>query len=95
MDKDALVYGCLYAEDAENIREETLLSPIEGERKLFVLGDFAEANTQTQNKLLKLLEEPPQGVIFLLGATTVFPVLPTVLSRTKKLEILPKVSVIC
>ena len=79
----------LAVEDAEKIREESLLSPIEGERKVFVLGDFAEANTQTQNKLLKMLEEPPKGVVFLLGATTAFSVLPTVLSRTKKLEILP------
>ena len=76
-------------EDAEKIREESLLSPVEGERKVFVLGDFAEANTQTQNKLLKMLEEPPKGVVFLLGATTAFSVLPTVLSRTKKMEILP------
>ena len=79
----------LAVEDAETIREESLLSPIEGDKKVFVLGDFADANVQTQNKLLKLLEEPPKGVIFLLGATTVFPVLPTVLSRTKRLEILP------
>lgn len=79
----------LSVEDAEKIREESLLSPIEGDRKVFIIGDFAEANVQTQNKLLKLLEEPPKGVVFLLGATSVFPVLPTVLSRTKKLEILP------
>lgn len=79
----------LTVEDAEKIREEALLSPIEEERKVFVLSDFAEANTQTQNKLLKLLEEPPRGVVFLLGATSSFSVLPTVLSRTKKLEILP------
>ena len=79
----------LAVEDAEKIREESLLSPIEGDRKVFVLGDFAEANTQTQNKLLKLLEEPPKGIVFLLGATTSYPVLQTVLSRTKKLEILP------
>lgn len=79
----------LTVEDAENIREESLLSPLEGNKKLFLLGDFAEANAQTQNKLLKLLEEPPEGVIFLLGATTVFPILTTVLSRTKKLEIQP------
>ena len=79
----------LAVEDAEKIREESLLSPIEGERKVFVLGDFSDANTQTQNKLLKMLEEPPKGVVFLLGATTAFSVLPTVLSRTKKLEILP------
>ena len=76
-------------EDAEKIREESLLSPIEGDRKVFLIGDFSEANVQTQNKLLKLLEEPPKGIVFLLGATTVFPVLTTVLSRTKKLEILP------
>ena len=77
----------LTVEDANAIHEECTLSPVEGEVKLFVLGDFAEANTQTQNKLLKLLEEPPKHVLFLLGATSAFPVLTTVLSRTKKLEI--------
>lgn len=79
----------LAVDDAETIREESTLSPVEGEKKVFVVGDFAEANPQTQNKLLKLLEEPPKGVIFLLGATSVFPVLSTVLSRTKRLELLP------
>lgn len=79
----------LSVEDVEKIREESMLEPIESEKKLFLLGDFAEANIQTQNKLLKLLEEPPKSVRFLIGATSVFPVLPTVLSRTKKLEILP------
>ena len=79
----------LTVEDAEKIKEESLLSPVEGEKKVFLLGDFAEANPQTQNKLLKLLEEPPKGVVFLLGATSVYPVLNTVLSRTKRLEILP------
>lgn len=77
----------LTVEDANAIHEECTLSPVEGEIKLFVLSDFAEANTQTQNKLLKLLEEPPKHVLFLLGATSAFPVLTTVLSRTKKLEI--------
>lgn len=79
----------LSVEDAEKIQEESTLNPVEGDKKVFILSDFAEANVQTQNKLLKLLEEPPKGVYFLLGATTVFPVLSTVLSRTKKLEILP------
>ncbi len=76
-------------EDAERITEESLLKPVESDKKLFVVSDFAEANPASQNKLLKLLEEPPENVVFLLGATTVFPVLPTVLSRVEKLEILP------
>ncbi len=79
----------LVVEDAEKIIEESTLTPVEGERKVFLLGDFSDANVQTQNKLLKLLEEPPKGVVFLLGATSPFSVLPTVLSRTKKLEIFP------
>ncbi len=79
----------LVVDDAERILEESALAPVEGDKKLFVLGDFAEANVQTQNKLLKLLEEPPKGVSFLLGATSTFPVLQTVISRTKKLEVQP------
>ena len=78
----------LLVEDADKILEESTLAPVEGEKKVFILGDFSTANAPTQNKLLKLLEEPPKGVIFLLGATTSFSILPTVLSRTKKLEIL-------
>lgn len=78
----------LTVEDAEKIQEESTLCPIEGNLKVFVIGDFSDANTQTQNKLLKLLEEPPKNVVFLLGATSAFSVLTTVLSRTKKLEIL-------
>ncbi len=79
----------LVVEDAEKILEESTLAPVEGNGKVFVLGDFADATQQTQNKLLKLLEEPPKNVLFLLGATSAFPILSTVLSRTKKLEILP------
>ncbi len=74
-------------EDAEKIQEESALRPMHSDKKLFLVSDFAEANPATQNKLLKLLEEPPEGVVFLLGATSSFSVLPTVLSRTKKLEI--------
>ena len=76
-------------DDAEKIKEESLLSPVEGEKKLFVIENLAEVNAQTQNKLLKLLEEPPKGVYFLLGTTSVFPVLQTVLSRTKQLPFAP------
>ena len=76
-------------EDAERLTEECMLRPIEGDLKVFIISDFADANVPSQNKLLKLLEEPPEGVIFLLGATTAFPVLSTVLSRVSKLEIPP------
>ena len=76
-------------EDAERVAEESVLKPVEGARKVFIVADFAEANPTAQNKLLKILEEPPENVVFLLGATTAFPILSTVLSRVAKLEIPP------
>ena len=65
----------------DEIKEESALNPVEGDKKLFVIGDFAELGVAQQNKLLKLLEEPPEKVYFLLGATTSYPILQTVLSR--------------
>ena len=76
-------------EDAEAVQEESILQPVEGSVKVFVICDFDLATPAAQNKMLKLLEEPPQGVRFLLGATSTFPVLQTVLSRVKTLEIPP------
>lgn len=76
-------------EDAERITEESALKPVEGEKKAFVVSSFDSATPAAQNKLLKLLEEPPEGVVFLLGARTAYPVLSTVLSRVKTIEIPP------
>ncbi len=76
-------------EMTERVIEESYLSPTEGGKKLFVLDNMHKANATAQNKLLKILEEPPKNVYFLLGATTSFPLLSTVLSRAEKLEIPP------
>ena len=71
------------------ILEESMLRPVESKEKLFILTDFHTAPALVQNKLLKLLEEPPEGVRFLLGAVTEQPILPTVLSRVKKIPVPP------
>lgn len=81
--------GKLAADDCAAISEESLLAPVEGNKKLFVLDNFQAAAALVQNKLLKILEEPPRGVHFLLGAESEFSVLPTVRSRVKKFELSP------
>ncbi len=75
--------------DADEIIGDSALKPIEGDKKLYIFTDFDQASAVVQNKLLKLLEEPPRGVYFLLGATSLAPVLQTILSRVKLLEIPP------
>ncbi len=79
----------LSVEDANKIIEDCAIRPVEGEEKLYVLTSFETASAVVQNKLLKSLEEPPQGVRFLLCATLPEPLLPTVRSRVKTLEITP------
>lgn len=79
----------LTADGAADLIGESALSPVEGDRKLFVLDAFQTVTPLVQNKLLKILEEPPEGVYFLAGATAEHAVLPTVLSRADKLAVPP------
>lgn len=76
-------------EDAARIVDDSLLHPVEEEKKLFVLDCFDTASALVQNKLLKILEEPPVGVFFLVGATGEGALLPTVLSRLRKISVPP------
>ena len=77
------------ADGIAEIIEDSALRPVEGTKKLYVICGFDTASTLIQNKLLKTLEEPLDGVHFLLGVTTLAPVLDTVRSRVKLLEIPP------
>ena len=79
----------LTVESASLLLADSALKPLEGDRKLFIISGFSDASPLIQNKLLKTLEEPPEGVYFLLGATTLAPVLDTVKSRVKTLTIPP------
>lgn len=75
--------------DADEIIADSALKPVEGDKKLYVFTSFESASPVVQNKLLKVLEEPPAGVYFLLGATSLSPVLSTIASRVKLLTIEP------
>ena len=67
--------------EVKALLEDCYVKPVECDRKLFVLDRVHEMLAPAQNKLLKVLEEPPANVYFLLGAASEFPVLPTVRSR--------------
>lgn len=76
-------------EGVSAIIADSALRPIEKDKKLYIFCNFNEFSALAQNKLLKTLEEPPAGVYFLLGATSLTPVLDTVRSRVKTLVIPP------
>lgn len=96
IDKE-LSYDCtIYPKEGEKIKAEDIdrlagefsyTKPLEGDNKLFVIVGAENMLPVSQNKLLKTLEEPPKGVYILLGAQSEAPLLPTVKSRCRKLEI--------
>ena len=79
--------GKIMVSDVKDITEDAYIKPIEQDFKIFIIDGLQNANPASQNKLLKILEEPPENVYFVLGTTNDYAVLPTVLSRVKRLDL--------
>jgi DNA polymerase-3 subunit delta' len=65
------------------------LPPYEGKCKVFIIDDAEYLSTEAANSLLKVLEEPPQMVVWLLLASEEEHLLPTIISRCQRLELKP------
>ena len=63
------------------VRDRLLESSFEGGRKVCVILLAERLNPKTGNTLLKILEEPPDGVHFILTTERLSSVLPTIVSR--------------
>ncbi len=69
------------------LREEAVFAPIDLPKKIFIISDGNSMNTQAQNALLKILEEPPPHVMFLILSENAEGLLSTVRSRAPILRI--------
>lgn len=75
----------LVVEDISKIVSDCYVRPLDCNYKIYILNNFDDCTIQGQNKILKTLEEPPQNVIFILTCSNINNVLPTILSRSKKI----------
>lgn len=64
----------------------TSYRPFEGKQRLVLIREADALETQAQNSLLKSLEEPPPGTIFILTTAVPGALLPTVRSRCMRLR---------
>ncbi len=71
--------------DVEQLLEKSYLKPVEGENKVFIISNLANMAEVAQNKILKILEEPPKNTYFILTAPNTASVLPTIQSRCVKI----------
>lgn len=79
LDMDLLVYP--HPEKVDDIRELTSMSCCLSKDTLFILDKADKLNTQAQNALLKLAEEPPDKCYICLLVEDATKLLPTIKSR--------------
>ncbi len=71
------------------LKSEAYVKPHMSERRVFIIDCADTMNEQSQNALLKVLEEPPGGVMFILIAESKAALLETIISRCVVLTLSP------
>lgn len=71
------------------IVSDVYMTPYEAEYKVYLIKDASVMTDEAQNKLLKTIEEPPEKVIIILGASSANTLLTTILSRVAKFNLEP------
>lgn len=79
----------IYQQESDIIQQRLLLRSSEGGRKVVIIWLPERMNSTMANKMLKILEEPPSGTVFLLVSEEPELILQTVLSRTQRIDIPP------
>ncbi len=71
------------------IRSDVFIRPNEANGKVVIIRHAQNLNTASQNALLKVLEEPPANVYFILTTENLYAMRETVRSRCLKLSVSP------
>lgn len=79
--------GSVTVDDIRELRRQAFILPNDGDKKVFIItGKMAPAS---QNALLKILEEPPRGVYFIVITEHREQLLDTIISRCMPIELKP------
>ena len=77
---DAASHGGV--DDARDLRERAFFAPARDRYKVYIIDEAHMVTTQGFNALLKLVEEPPEFLVFVFATTEPDKVLTTIRSRT-------------
>jgi DNA polymerase-3 subunit gamma/tau len=73
-------------DDIRDLRERVIFSPAAARMKVYILDEAHMITIQAFNALLKMLEEPPAHVVFVLATTEPHKMPPTILSRCQRFD---------
>ncbi|MDQ3579134.1 MAG: DNA polymerase III subunit gamma/tau, partial [Actinomycetota bacterium] len=77
---DAASHGGV--DDTRELRDKAFYAPAQSRYRVFIVDEAHMVTTQGFNALLKIVEEPPEHLIFIFATTEPEKVLPTIRSRT-------------
>jgi DNA polymerase-3 subunit gamma/tau len=81
---DAASHGLV--EDARDLVMRALTAPAELRRRVYIIDEVHMLSTHAFNALLKLVEEPPDHVVFIMATTDTHKVPATIISRTQRFD---------
>ena len=73
-------------EQMRNLKMEAYLMPYEGKCKVYIIPDADQMFREGASSILKLLEEPPNSVIFILLTSRPERLIPTTVSRAQRID---------
>jgi DNA polymerase-3 subunit delta' len=79
--------GLIFASEASEIIRKLSLKTFESDFKIMIIWLPEKMHHATANKLLKMIEEPPEKTLFLLVSEEPDKILPTILSRCQLIKI--------
>jgi len=79
--------GMIYGNESQEIIRKLSLKTYESEYKIMIIWLPEKMNDTCANKLLKILEEPPEKTVFLLVSNSPDEIITTILSRTQHIHV--------
>src|SRR3712207_4993436 len=73
-------------DEIRDLRDRVNLAPVAGRMKVYIIDEVHMLTAEAFNSLLKMLEEPPEHVVFVLATTEKHKVLPTIISRCQSFD---------
>jgi len=73
-------------DDIRELRDEAVFTPAVAKYRVYIIDEVHMLSVSAFNALLKILEEPPEHVIFILATTEIHKVLPTIVSRCQRFD---------
>ena len=73
-------------DEIRELRDRVNLAPVASRTKVYIIDEVHMLTPEAFNALLKMLEEPPEHVVFVLATTEKHKVLPTIISRCQSFD---------